>query len=336
MNMNSISDVYKRLKTNPSDNTKYDYTDNSIVFINDTYNLKAYNQKKNIIVDLSFDGQNFSFIAPDYENLYSLFSDINAGKITIDRLSEISIIIKGYARNKTSKFSKIKAVLCSVIGIICSLFGLIMTLFIPFASIKEKDYTLFGTLPIYIAFLLIGIAFIRYGIKQHKYKRRIIPEIFGYAITGFSSAIIAVGLIDDYGKYTTDTIGGCAVLVLFMIIGLFIIIASKKAPEEDKNMFLTRVPLLPDTEQADKIFCYMDELCMYGKVDFDEISSTGRNADIELNLFMRYCADKLSIQIDDTLQFDELLGALSEYVTRRFDDSNVAKYYYYDDEEEYD
>ncbi len=335
MNMNSISDVYNRLKTNPSDNSKYDYTDNSIVFINDTYNLKAYNQKKNIIVDLSYDGQNFSFIAPDYENLYSLFSDINAGKITIDRMSDVNIIIKGYARNKAPKFSIIKAVLCSVIGIIGTLFGLSMSLFIPFAFLEEKDCTLLGTLPIYISFLLIGITFIRYGIKQHKYKRRIIPEIFGYAIIGFSSAVFAVGLIEDYGKYTTDIIGASVVLIFFMLIGVFIIIASKKAPV-DKNLFLTRVPLLPDTEQADKIFCYMDELCMYGKVDFDEISSTGRNADIELNLFMRYCADKLSIQIDDTLQFDELLGALSEYVTRRFDDSNVAKYYYYDDEEEYD
>ena len=78
------------------------------------------------------------------------------------------------------------------------------------------------------------------------------------------------------------------------------------------------------------------ELCIYGKVDFDEISSTGRNADNEIDLFMRYCADRLSIPIDDTLLFEELLEILSESVIDRFDNSNVSKYYYYDDEEEYD
>lgn len=158
----------------------------------------------------------------------------------------------------------------------------------------------------------------------------------GYALIGFFSNTSSLMLIEDYDKangYSIDTIGAFGVMLLGVLFGVVFLVFSKRNQGE-KSLLLIRDAVLPDTADADAIFRYMEEVCSHDKLSIDELCSTGRDYDDdddELDLFMKYSADKMSIPIDKTLTFDEFLTALSKDIADSYENSNVAKYYYYDE-----
>ena len=122
-------------------------------------------------------------------------------------------------------------------------------------------------------------------------------------------------------------------MLLGVLFGVVFLVFSKRNQGE-KSLLLIRDAVLPDTADADAIFRYMEEVCSHDKLSIDELCSTGRDYDDdddELDLFMKYSADKMSIPIDKTLTFDEFLTALSKDIADSYENSNVAKYYYYDE-----
>lgn len=333
--MKSIYDVYNKLQRSGATAAVYYAAENSIEYRTQEYTVTTFEENNTIKAKLSYDGQTFLFFVPDYFKLYELLSDLSDNKLTLERISDISIKLSGYCNTKTKQFSKPKAVILSAIGCLLGIFSLIMFIDLPVGSLiydETFDWAFMAIDILFLTILLICISLIKYAVLQHKYKRHIWMVIIGYALSGFFATVGAVMMIDDYDKingYDTATIGALGVMVIFVIFGIVLLIGSKRSQME-KTMYLCRTPLLPDTAEADSIFRYMNEACIDGKVSYDEIVSTGRDADWEIDLFMRYGADKLSIKIDETLLFDEILTACSQSVADSYADSNIAKYY--DDE----
>ena len=244
---------------------------NSIIYNTSEYSVKVYEIGKVFHVVITYEGYEYPFTAPDCDNVYNLLSGLYNKEISINRLLDIYIKLKGYNNKKEKHYSKVKAAILSIIGILMGLFGLIMCLALPIGSLLFDEKFDFGLMTvdfIFIATLLISISLVKYVVLQNKYKRRIWMVVVGYALIA--------------------------------------------------------------------IFRYMEEVCSHGKLPIDELCSTGRDYDDdddELDLFMKYSADKLSIPIDKTLTFDEFLTALSKDIADSYENSNVAKYYYYDEYE---
>lgn len=332
--MKTIYDIHNQLQQNSAAGIEYHSGTNSIAYSTPELSVRASENGSRFQIEFTYDGQAFSCIAPDCGNVYSLFAGLADQKISINRLSDIHVVIKGYDNKKTRSFSKPKAVILSAVGVLMGLFSLLMCLAVPIGSLLFDETFDWGLMPVnlvYIATLLIAVSLVKYAVLQNKYKRRIWMVIIGYAMTGFWSCTAALAMIEDYDKvcgYGADTIGSLVVMLIFALLGVLMLSLSKRKQEE-KALMLVRIPTLPDTADADAIFRYMDEACSQGKLPFENISSADREADCELDLFMRYSADQLSIPIDETLIFDELLTVLSKSITDAFDASNVAKYYYY-------
>lgn len=332
--MKTTYDIYNQLQQDSVMGVEYISITDSIAYSTPELSVQACKNGKRLQVDLAYDGQTFCCTAPDCENVYHLFYDLANQKITVDRISEVSIILKGYHNKKTPRFSKLKAVILSVIGILLGIFSLMMCLALPLGTMlfdEPFDWSLMAVNLIFAAALFIAFSLVKYAVLQHKYKRQIWMVITGYAMTGFWSSVAAMALIEDFDRtngYSADTIGGLVVMAVFISVGVLMLVFSKRRQGE-KTMTLYRIPTLPAISDADAIFHYMERACSQGKLPFETISSTGREADHELELFMKYSADQLSIAIDETLLFDELLTALSQDAADSFENSNVAKYYYY-------
>lgn len=333
--MKTIYDIYNRLYQSSVTGVEYMSDTNSIIYNTSEYSVKISEIGKVLHVVIAYEGYEYPFIAQDCDNVYNLLSGLYNKAISINRLSDIHIKLEGYS-NKEKCYSKVKAAILSIIGILMGLFGLTMCLALPIGSLlfdEKFDFGLMTTDLFFIAMLLISISLVKYAVLQNKYKRRIWMVGIGYALIGFFSGISSLMLIEDYDKvngYSIDTIGAFGVMLLFVLLGVVILIFSKRNQSE-KSLLLIRKPVLPDTADADAIFRYMEEVCSQGKLPIDEICSTGRDYDdYELDLFMKYSADMLSIPIDRTLCFDELMTVLSKDIVDIYGNSNVAKYY--DDE----
>lgn len=331
--MKVMYDLYNKLQANSVTGIEYNAFADSVEYNSIVCSVKASNQNNSLQVELTYDGQRFSFIALDYDNLYDLFADLSNGEISIDRLSDISIIVKGYSLKNAKPFSVFIALVFTLTGSAVGLFGLVMTFFVTIEVLigKTLEFSVIGTVFAYIALVLIAISVVKFGFLQGRYNRNLFSVVIGYVIMGFCYTCTAVGLIEDYDRvkgYSADTIGALCIMMTFAFFGLTLVLLSKKKPKE-KVLQLIRIPVLPSTSQADTIFNYMNEACKNGRLAYDEINSTERNAHNELDLFMKYSADKLSIELDDTLLFDELMTALSPNIAENFVESNVRKYYYF-------
>lgn len=332
--MKTTYDIYNRLQQNSVVGIEYILDTHSIVYSTSEYSVKVYEVGEVFHGVIAYEGYEYPFMAPDCDNVYNLFISLYNKEISINRLSDIHIKLKGYSNKKIKRFSKVKAVILSVIGILMGLFSMIMCLTLPIGSLLFEEtfhFDYIAEVPLFLAAFLISISLVKYAILQNKYKRRIWMVVIGYAMIGFFSCTSVLMLIEDYDKingYSVDTIGALGVMLLFVLFGVAFLISGKREQRE-KSLQLIRIPVLPDTASADAIFRYMEEACSQGKLPIDEICSTGRVDDDELDLFMKYSADKLSIPIDRTLFFDELLTVLSKDIVDGYEDSNVAKYYYY-------
>lgn len=336
--MKTTYDIYNRLHQSSVTGVEYISDTNSIIYSTSEYSVNVCEVGKVFHVVLTYEGYEYLFTAPSCDNVYNLLSGLDNNEISINRLSDIYIKLQGYSNINVKHFSKAKAVILSAIGILIGLFSLMMCFILPIGSLlfdEKFDFSLMTVDLIFIATLLISISMVKYAVLQSKYKRRIWMVVAGYALIGFFSCTSYVMLIEDYDKasgYSVDTIGAFGVMLLGVLFGVVFLIYSKRNKSE-KSLLLIRNTVLPDTADADAIFCYMEKLCSHGKLPVDEIFSEEIYQDDELDLFMKYSADKLSIPIDKTLTFDEFLTALSKDIADRYENSNVAKYYYYDEYE---
>lgn len=333
----TVYDIYNNIQQNSMLRIEQISHTDSIVYNTSEISVRAYETGMVFYVEITYDGQEFSYIAPDCENVHNLFVGLINKKITIDRITDVTIIVQGHDNKNIKCFNKLRAVILSAIGILVGLFSILMCLGGIGSVIFDEtlDFSLMAVDIVFVMMILISISLVKYAILQSKYKRRIWMVIIGYVFIGFWSCPAILMMIEDYDKvngYSVDTIGALAVMIIFTMFGVLILLFSKKTFIK-KQMLLTRIPVLPDTVDADAIFRYMDKACNQGRLPFEEIISTGRYGygcidDCELDLFMKYSADKLSISIDDTLFFYELLTVLSKDILDNFDESNVAKYYY--------
>ncbi len=339
--MKTTYDIYNRLHQSSMTGVEYISDTNSIIYNASEYSVKVYEIGKVFHVVIIYEGYEYPFTAPDCDNVYNLLSGLYNKEISINQLSDIYIKLKGYNNKKEKRYSKMKTAVLSVIGILMGLFSLMMCLALPIGSLLFDEKFDFGLMTvdfIFIAILLISISLVKYAVLQNKYKRRIWMVGIGYALIGFFSNTSSLMLIEDYDKangYSIDTIGAFGVMLLGVLFGVVFLVFSKRNQGE-KSLLLIRDAVLPDTADADAIFRYMEEVCSHDKLSIDELCSTGRDYDDdddELDLFMKYSADKLSIPIDKTLTFDEFLTALSKDIADSYENSNVAKYYYYDEYE---
>lgn len=335
--MKTIHDIYNKLLQNAVTGIEYNPDIYSIVYSTSEYSVEVREVGKAFHAVITYEGYEYPFTAPDCNNVFNLLSGLYNKEISIDQLSDIHIKLKNYSNKKEKRYSKVKAVILSVIGILIGLFSLLMCTALPIGSLLIDETVNFGyiaEIPLFLAGILISISLVKYAVLQNKYKRRIWMVALGYALIGFFSCALSLMLIEDYDKlngYSIDTIGAAVVMLLPILFGIVFLIFSKRKQSE-KSLQLIRKAVLPDTSDADAIFRYMEEACSQGKLSVDELCSTGRDADDdELDLFMKYSADKLSIPIDRTLYFDELMSVLSKDITDGYEDSNVAKYYYYDE-----
>lgn len=331
--MNTVHDIYNKLLQNSITGTVYDQDAHSIVYNTSEYSVEVRKISKAFHVVLTYEGYEYPFTAPDCNNVYNLLFGLYNKEITINRLSDIHIILKGYSNKKEKRYSKVKAVILSVIGILIGLFSLLMCTALPIGCLlfdETVNFDYIAEIPLFLAGILISISLVKYAVLQNKYKRRLGMVVAGYALIGFFSCALSLMLIEDYDKlngYSIDTIGAAVVMLLPILFCIVFLIFSKRKQSE-KSLQLIRKAVLPNTADADAIFCYMEEACSQGKLPVDELCSTGRDADDdELDLFMKYSADKLSIPIDRTLYFDELMTVLSKDIMNSYWDSNVAKYY---------
>lgn len=172
---------------------------NSIIYNTSEYSVKVYEIGKVFHLVITYEGYEYSFTAPDCDNIYNLLLGLYNKEILINQLSDICIKLKGYNNKKEKCYSKVKAVILSVVGVLMRLFSLMMCLALPIGSLLFDEKFDFGLVTvdfIFIAILLISISLVKYAVLQNKYKRRIWMVGIGYALIGFFSNTSSLMLIE--------------------------------------------------------------------------------------------------------------------------------------------
>ena len=329
--MNSLYDVYVKLfGASIINESGYNKEKNTIEYITDKFKLMAYNSTDSIMVDFSYENQLFSFMPPNYENLCALITELDNGDITIKRISEKSIRLDGYDTKDGQKFNKVLCVICIIIANVLTYVGLINSVDIIIESlITNYNFSRYLTALDYIALVIMGVHIAQYGLMQHKYKKNIIKLIFGCGLSFFFSSRMLIVLLGDSGNlywdadYITFKVG---VYGLFAGIGIYFL-STCNVKIADRVSFLTVIPDL-SANDADTIINYMNKVCKDMLLDYDKVVSIEDSKCSDIDVYMRYCAEKLCIPVSNYLTFKELYNSASRVTRDLFWTSDVAKYFY--------
>lgn len=165
--------------------------------------MEIHEVGKVFYVVFTYEGYEYSLTAPDCDHVYNLLSGLYNGEISINRLSDIHIKLKGYSNTKEKRYSKVKAAILSVIGILVGFFSLMLCFTLPIGTLLLDETINFDYIfetPLFLAGCLISISLVRYAILQNKYKRRIGMVIAGYTLIGFFCSTLWLLLLEDYDK----------------------------------------------------------------------------------------------------------------------------------------
>lgn len=330
--MNNLYDIFNALQKEAIENASLDYHDNRLEYSTPEITLHAFEIDKKFAIDMFCQGQKFSFYAPCIDNVYALFSGIISGSVVPFRVDDIIIRLCGYDNKKVARFSRLKSVILTLFGAILGFFSLIMSADLICALFSgEISFSTAGVIVLFVMAELISVCLIKYAALQSEYKRNIIMDIIGFAIIGFWGMTAAVMMLEDYDSvkgYGIDTIGALVCMIIFIALGVVLLILSKRCKESEKVMLLSRTPVLPNTADADAIFSFVDKACPGGNLPLDIADYVHKEFQNPFDLLLHKSALQLSIPIDETLRFEELLTAVSTQIANNFDDTDIGRVYF--------
>lgn len=329
--MNSLYDVYVKLfGASIIDESGYNKEENTIEYTNDNFKLIAYKSANGIMVDFLYDGQLFSFIPPNYDNLCALITELHSGEVTIERISRVTIRLDGYDMNDGQKFNKHICAICIIIAAALAFIGTICSVNIISKNlIVGSDITRYFTSLNYIPLVIMAIHIIQYGLQQQKYKKNLFKLIVGNGLFFFFIARFVTTILEtiaDPHNYP-DYIGYEILLyVVLACYGIYLLNTSN-VKTVDRISFLTRIPNM-SAYDADAIITYMNKVCKDVFPDYNNVVNNGADTKNDIDVFMRACANNIGISVSYYLSFQDVYDAASQVTKDLFWTSDLVKYFY--------
>lgn len=216
-------------------------------------------------VKFIFEGQEFQQNIKDYNVLYDFLKDFLSGKITLNRMDELSITIDNWEihdkKSKSEKiFSVIRKIFNIVVGAGLAVFSLI---FLVWGLLYYIDYTSLNWLadatpvPMAIAGIVIGAGMVHHGITKNPLPLGgTVLYGLGMILMSFGTSLIFL-LCSEYNDTPkVDFFGTIAVFIMFMLLGMVMLIGglSYGKTETVCNFhFLKRIPVLPSDDDLKRL-----------------------------------------------------------------------------------